>query len=68
MGLYMSAVSLLRSGCKALKAYYERLIERGKPKKVALVALAHKVLRIAYTLIKKRETFDERKLLGPVSP
>lgn len=66
--LYMSAVSLLRSGCKVLKGYYEKLIERGKPKKVALVALAHKVLRIAYALIKKGETFDERKLLRPVSP
>lgn len=61
--LYMSAVSLLRSGCKVLRVYYERLIERGKPKKVALVALAHKILRIAYAMIRRRESFDERKLI-----
>jgi transposase len=36
-----------------LKAFYERLLERGKLKKVALVACMHKLLTILNAIVKQ---------------
>lgn len=41
--LYMGALGGTR-GHNRLRAFYQRLVARGKPKKVALVAAAHKIL------------------------
>jgi hypothetical protein len=41
--LYMGALGALR-GDNPLHAFYQRLIDRGKPKKVALLAAARKLL------------------------
>lgn len=56
--LYMCAQSALRhnEGCRAL---YERLLGRGKPKMVALLAVAHKLLRQAFAVASKGVMFDE---------
>ena len=42
-----------------LAAFYHRLVARRGAKK-ALVAVAHKILTIAYTLLRKREPYRER--------
>ncbi|HEY9840542.1 MAG: IS110 family transposase [Candidatus Sericytochromatia bacterium] len=49
--LYMGALSAIRFNplCKAL---YDRLLAKGKAKRVALVAVAHKLLRIAFGVVK----------------
>ena len=40
------------------KAFYQRLIARGKPKKVAVCAAARKLLRIAWAVATKKQSFD----------
>jgi transposase len=42
-----------------LAAFYHRLVARRGVKK-AIVAVAHKILTIAYTLLRKRECYQER--------
>jgi transposase len=43
--LYMAAIAAIRSNAH-IKAFYGRLIERGKPHKVAVVACMRKMLTI----------------------
>lgn len=40
-----------------LKAFKERLLQKGKPKKVAIVACMRKLLSIIHSLFKKKENF-----------
>jgi transposase len=49
--LYMAAVCAIRCN-PALKAFYKRLVEGGKPHKVAIVAVARKLIVLANTLIR----------------
>ena len=55
--LYMGAFSALKyiQPCREL---YLRLIERGKPSRVARVAVAHKLLRQAFGVLKQRRAFQ----------
>ena len=39
-------------------AYYRRLVDRGKPKKVALIALARKLVRICFAVLRTAQPFD----------
>lgn len=55
--LYMGALSAMRYN-PACKALYERLLAKGKPKRVARVAVAHKLLRIAFGVVKGGRPFD----------
>lgn len=55
--VYMAAVSAVRYN-PVLKAFYARLLARGKPKKVALVAAARKLLVLMITLLHTGRTFD----------
>lgn len=41
----------------ALKAYYERLLERGKPKACALGALAHKLVVVAFAIWREKADY-----------
>ena len=41
-----------------IAAFYQRLCAAGKPRKVALCAAAHKLLRIAWAVATKKEDFD----------
>lgn len=50
--LYMGALGSLR-GDNPLKAFYQRLVSRGKAKKVALVAAARKLLTWAWTIFSR---------------
>jgi transposase len=56
--LYMAALSVIRFN-KYYRELYERLVSKGKTKKLALVAVAHKLLRQAYGVLKSRRPFDE---------
>jgi Transposase and inactivated derivatives len=56
--LYMAALSAIRFN-KYCRELYKRLVSKGKAKKLALVAVAHKLLRQAYGVLKNRRPFDE---------
>lgn len=47
--LYMAALSAIRSN-PVLRAFYQRLVAAGKPKKVALTACAHQLLTLLHVL------------------
>lgn len=55
--MYMAALSAARFN-PILKPFYERLLARGKAKKVALVAVARKLLALAVTLLRTERDFD----------
>ena len=55
--LFMSALSAVRSN-PAIKQFYERLLLRGKEKKVALVACMHKILTILNAMLRKNELWN----------
>lgn len=55
--LFMGALSALRFN-PACKALYDRLKAKGKPGRVAQVAVAHKLLRIAFGVVKGGKPFD----------
>jgi len=54
---YMCALSASRSN-PVIKEFYNRLLLKGKPKKVALAACAHKILGIVNVLVKKNELWE----------
>jgi transposase len=55
--VYMAALSAVRFN-PVLKPFYERLLARGKAKKVALVAVARKLLVLMVTLLTHERDFD----------
>lgn len=54
---YMAAVSAIRCN-PVMQRFYQRLLRRGKRKKVALVAVARKLLALLATLLTHKRTFD----------
>lgn len=64
--LYMAALSAVRFE-PVFKAFYEFLVARGKPKKVALVACMRKLLTILNALVKRNEKWDATRHLSTVS-
>jgi transposase len=61
--LYMCTLTAIRSN-QACKVFYERLRQNGKAAKVALIAVAAKLLRQAVAMIKTNQLFDENIALG----
>ena len=59
IGLYQSAVVAVRC-CPEMRAFYKRLKERGKASKVALVAVARKILVLANALIRTMKPYEPR--------
>ena len=55
--LYMATLSAVHHN-PVIVAFYQRLCAAGKPRKVALCAAAHKLLRIAWAVATKKEDFD----------
>lgn len=51
--LYMGAIVAIRHN-PVIHAFYQRLLQRGKPKKVALTACVHKLLVILNAMIRER--------------
>ncbi len=58
-GLYMPTLRAVRSNAW-LRAFYERLVAAGKPKKLALVAAARKLLLAIFSVVKHRRAFVAR--------
>lgn len=55
--LYMATLAAIRFN-KRIRDFYHRLVERGKPKKVARVAAMRKLLVILNTMVKNNTTWD----------
>lgn len=54
--LYMAALVATRHN-PAIKKFYDRLVDAGKPKKLALTAAAHKLLTILNAMIREKTTW-----------
>lgn len=54
--LYMAALSATKCN-PVIKAFYERLLAKGKPKKVALTACMRKLLTILNAMVKNRQAW-----------
>jgi transposase len=59
--LYMAALVAVRFNAP-LAAFYRRLVERGKAKKVALIAVARRLLGILNALARSRTPWDEKRV------
>jgi transposase len=57
--LYLAALSASRFNAD-MKAFYNRLIDNGKPAKVALIAVARKLVVLANTLVSEDRTWQPR--------
>jgi transposase len=57
--LYMAAVSAARFN-PALKAFYDRLIAKGKKANVALTAVMRKLVVLANTLVRENRLWEPR--------
>lgn len=55
--LYMATLSAVRYN-PAIKTFYDRLVTAGKPKKVALTACAHKLLRILNAMARSGQPWN----------
>jgi len=55
--LYIATISALRYN-PIIKRHYERLIQKGKPGKVAVIAAERKLLTIAWACVKYERMFD----------
>jgi len=55
--LYMATLSAVRHN-PAIKVFYDRLVNKGKPKKTALVACMRKIVTIANSMIKNNEDWN----------
>jgi transposase len=64
--LYMATISASRFN-PVIKAFYDRLLKRGKVKKVALVACMRKLLTILNAMLRSGDTWKPNHLL-PVYP
>jgi transposase len=56
IGLYQAAISAIRH-CPRMKAVYARLKARGKASKVAIIAVARKILVLANALIRDKKPY-----------
>ncbi len=55
--LYMGACSAIQYN-QPCKEFYQRLLEKGKPKQAAVLAVSHKLVRIAFSVVKNNTNFD----------
>jgi transposase len=58
--LFMGALGAIR-GDNPLRQFYRSLVGRGKPKMVALIACAHKILLWAWAIFRSGEHFDPKR-------
>jgi transposase len=56
--LFMGALGGIKAKNSPLTAFYKRLVGRGKPKKLALVAAARKILVWCWAVFKSKTPFD----------
>lgn len=55
--LYMASLSAVQHN-PLIRAFYQRLLDNGKPKKVALCACARKLIHIAWAVVHNRQSFN----------
>jgi transposase len=55
--LYMAAVSAIRCN-PSFRAFYQRLVQEGKPRKVAIVAVARKLIVLANAIAKSKKPWS----------
>ena len=60
--LYMSALGGIKGKNSPLTDFYQRLVGRGKPKKLALVAASRKILVWSWAVFKSDTSFDTARL------
>lgn len=48
---------------KEMKLFYDRLVEKGKPKMLAQIAVMRKLILLAHSLYKKNQKYDENRYL-----
>jgi transposase len=66
--LYFPAISAARFN-PCIKALYQRLLARGKPKMVALAAAMRKLLHVVYGVLCSGKPFDPAHVsIRPVGP
>ena len=59
--LYLCALSAKKYN-KACRELYERLLEKGKAKKLALVAVANKLIKQAFAILRSGMNYDENHI------
>ena len=64
--LYMAALSAVRYN-PVIKVFYERMLSKGKPKKVALVACMHKLLTILNAIMKSGEPWNDNHFVAKIA-
>lgn len=57
LAVYMPAISAISSN-EQMKTFYERLVNSGKPKKAAIVAVSRKMLLLIYHIWKNNTPYD----------
>jgi transposase len=62
--LYMGAVVAMRHN-PVIKAFYQRLVERGKSKKLAITACVHKMLVILNAMVRDHLPWGAKYNLQP---
>jgi transposase len=55
--LYMAALSAIHCN-RTLKSFYQRLLSAGKPKMVALIAVARKILTILNAMLRDQKRWQ----------
>ncbi|WP_026262406.1 transposase, partial [Spirosoma panaciterrae] len=64
--LYMASMQAKKTN-PACAALYDRLVGAGKPKLVALIAVAHKLVRQCFAVARSGVNFDQKLALPLVS-
>lgn len=60
--LYLAALAAIRED-NLFQAFYIRLLQKGKPNKTAIVAVMHKLARVAYAVLKSGIPFKPERAL-----
>ena len=61
--LFMPTLSAIQHN-EEMRLIYERLVERGKPKMLAQMAVMRKVILLAHSLYKNKEQYDPKRYLN----
>jgi transposase len=60
--LFMATINIIRMKKGPIYKFYQRLVDSGKPKLVAIGAVMRKLLTIIYQMLKNNEKFDPDKV------
>ena len=60
--LFMAVISIIGNKTGPIYRYYQRLVDSGKPKMVAIGAAMRKLLVTIYAMLKYQITFDQNKM------